>query len=735
MSKRKAVVDDIIYELDKEDLESSSDEEKNETKKSRTLNNSAPDGESDCVEVGDSLEVVDVESSDDAISILSPSTKTQNGGKSPPASTDIDVCSIDKEDLMDAENTSADDSIILLSEDVADLNQVQDSPDNIVVGCENRTPLVTVMFKNKRIAVEYKKKIKEFMLKLIKLHEDEQLGSGDETDLELDIWPEDLTGDDLTTASPAPEEVNDKEDNIFFIDTAPCESTDFEIPYYRQAETVLTHEVAKEDSPPPTPRRGPSCFNCDGAHQLRDCTEPRNNAKIMEKRKAMNANRVGRYHVEDEQKYGHLTPGRISGALRHALGLRRDELPMHVYRMRLLGYPPGWLEDARISHSGITMFDSTGKAVLDPEEEDGEVSEPGSKDKFDIKKIHDYPGFNVPASSRYIEEAHCYGLPPMSEQDSKMQMLTVLAPNAMMAYKRKKLALFPSASPNATVLGSAEMELDDDEDVSTPLFPSVPPLPDEAPPPPPPPPACPPPPPPVSPPPPPPPASPPPPPAADDSILPEDIPLPDDTIVPDDIIVLDEDCDETPSKPSSGRESPSLADLEEKKRLLLAALETGTPAKSPSRTESSLDIDVVTIDNEPEPTEQVEDSTTENIDVVTIDDTEVSKTTDNVDVEHVEEDKVESTEVPSTSADSTKSKTGPDTPQTPKTGCVKTTLYGTPVMNIASSYEKLPSDDKFAKDICDVINFENLPDSTGKYKKISTLLKKVKTELDRIHDS
>lgn len=51
----------------------------------------------------------------------------------------------------------------------------------------------------------------------------------------------------------------------------------------------------------------------------------------------------------------------------------------------------------------------------------------------------------------------------MSEQDSKMQMLTVLAPNAMMAYKRKKLALFPSASPNATVLGSAEMELDDDE--------------------------------------------------------------------------------------------------------------------------------------------------------------------------------------------------------------------------------------------------------------------------------
>jgi zinc finger CCHC domain-containing protein 8 len=63
--------------------------------------------------------------------------------------------------------------------------------------------------------------------------------------------------------------------------------------------------------------------------------------------------------VEDEQKYGHLIPGRISGKLRHALGLKRSEIPLHIYRMRLLGYPPGWLEEARISHSGITMFDST----------------------------------------------------------------------------------------------------------------------------------------------------------------------------------------------------------------------------------------------------------------------------------------------------------------------------------------------------------------------------------------
>lgn len=77
-----------------------------------------------------------------------------------------------------------------------------------------------------------------------------------------------------------------------------------------------------------------------------------------------------------------------------------------------------------------------------------------------------------------------------------------------------------------------------------------------------------------------------------------------------------------------------------------------------------------------------------------------------------------------------------DVTKTPKNkGKVKRTDYGTPVMNIASAYLKLPSDDKFAKDICDVINFENLPNSTGKYKQISTLLKKVKSEVDRIQDS
>lgn len=74
---------------------------------------------------------------------------------------------------------------------------------------------------------------------------------------------------------------------------------------------------------------------------------------------------------------------------------------------------------------------------------------------------------------------------------------------------------------------------------------------------------------------------------------------------------------------------------------------------------------------------------------------------------------------------------------TPKSnkGRVKSTTFGTPLLQAESSYSNLPSDEKFAKDICDVINFENLPNSTGKYEKISLLLKKVKDKVDRIHET
>jgi zinc finger CCHC domain-containing protein 8 len=65
-------------------------------------------------------------------------------------------------------------------------------------------------------------------------------------------------------------------------------------------------------------------------------------------------------------------------------------------------------------------------------------------------------------------------------------------------------------------------------------------------------------------------------------------------------------------------------------------------------------------------------------------------------------------------------------------GRVKSVDLGTPVLQGSSPYSCLPNPEKFSHDICDVINFENLPDSTGKYEKMSDLIRKVRTVVSRI---
>lgn len=44
-----------------------------------------------------------------------------------------------------------------------------------------------------------------------------------------------------------------------------------------------------------------------------------------------------------------------SKELRAALGMGKDDLPPYIYQMRMLGYPPGHLEAAKIAGSGLNM--------------------------------------------------------------------------------------------------------------------------------------------------------------------------------------------------------------------------------------------------------------------------------------------------------------------------------------------------------------------------------------------
>ena len=99
-----------------------------------------------------------------------------------------------------------------------------------------------------------------------------------------------------------------------------------------------------------------SCFNCLGDHMLPDCPKPRDPKAIAANRRMFtkNSQQSTRYHLDENQRLCHIRPGsEPSKKLREALGLRHNQLPSYVYRLRELGYPPGWLREAQIMHSGM----------------------------------------------------------------------------------------------------------------------------------------------------------------------------------------------------------------------------------------------------------------------------------------------------------------------------------------------------------------------------------------------
>lgn len=159
---------------------------------------------------------------------------------------------------------------------------------------------------------------------------------------------------------------NENDESIFMVDTLPTDNTnEAEIPDYNSSAIG----VLNDETPDPKetdandeckPKTG-NCWNCAGDHNMKDCTAKRDPAAIRKAREqfAMQKSRgVERYHLDSEQKYSHLVPGKISDSLRDALGLRKREVPLYLYKMRLYGYPQGWLEEAKINNSGLSLIHS-----------------------------------------------------------------------------------------------------------------------------------------------------------------------------------------------------------------------------------------------------------------------------------------------------------------------------------------------------------------------------------------
>ncbi|XP_037715539.1 zinc finger CCHC domain-containing protein 8 homolog [Drosophila subpulchrella] len=427
----------------------------------------------------------------------------------------------------------------------------------------------------------------------------------------------------------AEEQEEEDTEELFLIDTKPAVKLNASlVPSYKRCNSDVLDEQtearkklkAEEVNKCFRPKNQSSCFNCgETDHSLRECPKPRNNARIMRARKK-NSHRMERYHVDTEQRFGHIRPGKISTKTRHAMGFSRGQLPFMFYRMRVLGYPPAWLEEAKVQSSGIALFNADGSEVIKSDDEDGE----SDTFKYDINKIVEYPGFNVQPTGKFFDDFKHHNVPPFQEGHSKANFIKSLGENVINGYKRKKLLDLPAphdqvpvASEEQTSFDDYDMELvDESED---------PPLPEIAPPPPPPP--------------------------------PRD------------------------QKRSTRSPSPSLDDLKAQQEKLLQQLDCNTSLDtSANESKSQTDLD---------------------------DTSEISEPA--VNSKHIE-----------------RSQSAPSTP-------FKASYEGTPLLKF-SVYDRLPVGENFKVGVSDVINFENLPDSTGKYEQMKGLLKNVREKMVKLQN-
>ncbi|XP_008288076.1 zinc finger CCHC domain-containing protein 8 [Stegastes partitus] len=205
----------------------------------------------------------------------------------------------------------------------------------------------------------------------------------------------------------------------------------WDVPTYHQVfnQVIGTdgQEIEMKDKRPKS-----MCFNCgSSAHQMRDCPKPKDMAAINERRKEFNQNSNQamqsnqRYHADEvEERFAKYKPGVMSEELLSALGIDGNTLPPLIYRMRQLGYPPGWLKEAEMENSGLSLYD--GNVSNDGSVPDSSTSQNIS---YDVSKLVDFPGFNVSASHKMKDEFMQYGSIPMQSSHMKQNYAAYLSNN------------------------------------------------------------------------------------------------------------------------------------------------------------------------------------------------------------------------------------------------------------------------------------------------------------------
>ncbi|KFM76410.1 Zinc finger CCHC domain-containing protein 8, partial [Stegodyphus mimosarum] len=126
---------------------------------------------------------------------------------------------------------------------------------------------------------------------------------------------------------------------------------------------------------------------------MKKCPEKLDRMRIAANKKDLTVTLTNRYHEEERKNL--IQPGCLSSELREAMGLKSNQLPQYIYHMRIIGYPPGWMKEAVLETSGLSLYDSDGK--ISSEEETSSVN----GIQYDASKFVNYPGFNSPVPDNY----------------------------------------------------------------------------------------------------------------------------------------------------------------------------------------------------------------------------------------------------------------------------------------------------------------------------------------------
>ncbi|XP_069475721.1 zinc finger CCHC domain-containing protein 8 isoform X2 [Ambystoma mexicanum] len=330
-------------------------------------------------------------------------------------------------------------------------------------------PLLQILFMNSVLSKQYHTDIEDFVADLVNKYLQHETSKQEQTSFNLKPQPssilleEDNTDKAATTMKKIKDAFSVVGSVLYFasfcldklgqplLNENPQLTEGWDVPTYHQVFTQIVSLEGQELPQGKAKRPKAHCFNCGGEdHQLKDCPKPRDGASISAKRKAFmdacgeagNQNHQQRYHAEEvEERFARFKPGMIGDELQEALGVSENHLPPFIYRMRQLGYPPGWLKEAELETSGLSLYD--GKDVSDGEIEDGETPQKPIGVSYDLSRLVNYPGFNTSVPRGCVDDYRMFGSIPMQSFHQKDVFANYLA------------STFPVQSPSSNKRTSA----------------------------------------------------------------------------------------------------------------------------------------------------------------------------------------------------------------------------------------------------------------------------------------